>query len=118
MNERIENPAWAERGNRHENQVIRIADLVVTKRPPMLVDQAFVNCELVGPAVLVVLDGCSFEHSSLPGPGALWQIDEDREYIGGIGVERCLFRQVAFRDVGLAGAADFVQRFMDNLRGL
>lgn len=113
-----EREAWSVPANRHENQIIRVADLVVTKMPPLLVDQAFINCQLIGPAVLMVLDDNTFEEFGLEGPGALWQLDDGREYIGGIGLQGCLIRQCKLTGIGLAGNAVFVQKFMDHLRGI
>lgn len=103
---------------RHENKLIRLVDLVVTKRPPILVDHEFVNCELVGPAVLQVIDGCAFVGLAIESPAVFWQLDVGREYIGGIGIQRCRFEACSFSGVGFAGNAEFIQAFADNLRGL
>lgn len=98
--------AWHDPGMAQEfrNQLIRIADLVVTS--DVIEDSYFENVELVGPAVLIPLEdafirGCNFD---APDPDALfWAIDDDREdVLGAIGLRRSTFLRCRFSRVGLA----------------
>jgi hypothetical protein len=97
---------------RHEDELVRTTELATVN--DVLTDHEFVNCEIVGPAILVPLAGVEFIDSVFEGdPEAmLWEIPEYRtRVIGGIGLQRCRFRGCRFSRIGFAGPPDFVKAF-------
>lgn len=88
----------------YRNQAIRLADLTVTE--DLLVDLQFEHCEIIGPAVLAILEnvtlaGCRFD---APNETALlWLIPTGRDVImGAVGARRVEFFSCKFTRVGLA----------------
>jgi len=73
----------------YRDQLIRLTDLAVTD--DVIENVTFENCEIVGPAVIILLggeiSGCSFEGDY---DAFAWRLDEDRErVIGAIGLVDC-----------------------------
>ncbi|WP_375430490.1 hypothetical protein [uncultured Friedmanniella sp.] len=88
----------------YRNQTVRITDLAVVE--DLIVDVRFENCEIIGPAVLALLDGlvmnsCVFDSD---GPEQLfWVVPDERpSVIGAIGLQRTEFYSCRFRKIGLA----------------
>jgi hypothetical protein len=72
----------------------------------------FENCELLGPAVLLIVGGVTVENSSFDGPGTFLTVDTDREYFGMIGVRDTKFINCVFRNVGIAAGQDTINEFL------
>lgn len=87
---------------RHKDKVVRITDHVEPGWPAMLIGHEFQDCVIRGPAVLLLsgpelaFDGCELSSEMF------WEVQTDRAYIGGIGLERCRFRGCTFEGVGIA----------------
>jgi len=97
-------------GDRHyRNTTIRISDLVVTTYA--LEDLIFENCVIMGPAVLLPLEGVAFNECGFDAPGAewiIWRIDPGRPGVtGAIGVNRCEFHSCRFVGIGIATSDAF-----------
>jgi hypothetical protein len=101
-------------GNReYRNETVRIAELTVVT--DMLDNLRFENCQIIGPAVLVLLDhitmsNCSFD---APDPNSMfWIIPPDRPgVVGAVGVVNCEFFSCQFQRVGFAGPVELKARF-------
>lgn len=114
---RVDNDELEQREFR--NEVVRLADLTVNT--DKIVKRRFENCQIIGPAVIVPLDGTSISHCSwdAPGPDAiLWLVPRERSFvIGAIGVIACEFFKCKFVSVGIAVTADDEDRFRRALEG-
>lgn len=100
----------------YRNTMIRITDLVVVE--DVLRDVTFMNCEVVGPAVLAPLDGTTISGCSFDTEGEsqlFWLVPSTRRsVIGAIGLLRVGFYSCRFRRIGLAVPED---RLADFRRG-
>ena len=75
----------------------------------------FNDCDIVGPAVLAVLDHVTMTHNSFDGDmeSVLWEVPRTRtRVLGAIGIRNCTFRDCRFHRIGLAGTAEFVVAFI------
>lgn len=98
------------------NEIVRIADMVVLA--DVLEDLHFENCEVVGPAVLAVLEGVTFEGCAFeaPGPDALiWTVEDDRIVMGAVGLRNVTFSNCRIRRIGLAVSQSQVNAVLDML---
>lgn len=78
----------------------------------------FTNCEVNGPAVIVVQGEFSLVDNEIEGdPDAfLWEIPENRtRVIGAILVKDTTFENCTFKKVGLAGRSDFIERMRQDV---
>lgn len=85
----------------------------VTRRPHFIEDKVWVDCEIVGPAVLAVGEGCAFEANSFPGPfeQTFWTLP-DRPVTGPILLTRCTFRRCRFGDgIGIVAPPEVLRQF-------
>lgn len=87
------------------NQVIRISELTVNTI--VLERLEFLNCRILGPAVLVPQGQTSIVHCGWEAPNAdaiFWEIPPVRTVIiGAVAVVDCIFSSCTFSMVGLAG---------------
>jgi hypothetical protein len=88
----------------YRNELVRIAELTVLE--DVIHDVRFVNCEIVGPAVLGLIDnvtisGCGFD---APGSDALfWPLPASRGAVmGAVGLANVEILSCRFRRIGLA----------------
>jgi hypothetical protein len=86
------------------NDPVRIADLTVNRTT--IEDYEFVNCRILGPAVLIIRDStitaCSWDAPGLD--SIFWEISPARlQVVGAVGVFRCLFSNCRFEGIGIAG---------------
>ena len=96
-------PLRADRTFRDE--VVRIAELTVNTS--MLEDLEFSNCRIIGPAVLVLLEGVTLTGCTWDAPGLdalFWEVPRTRRLVmGAVGVNRCQFSNCTFELIGVAG---------------
>lgn len=88
----------------YENAVVRIADLTVTT--DILQDLTFQGCLILGPSVLVPLDGLTIEGCTFTSDAdaMFWTIPPEKlEVVGAIGLSRVAFRECRFEKIGFAG---------------
>ncbi len=87
------------------NQVVRIPDLTVNTF--VLERLEFLNCRILGPAVLVPQGRTSIVHCGWDAPSAdalFWEIPPSRQLIvGAVAVVDCTFSLCTFTGIGLAG---------------
>jgi hypothetical protein len=95
----IEDPS-----NVMRNQIVRIADLVVSSET--IDETAFIGCEIVGPAVLFLKDSQLRSNTFEADIDSLvWRLVPEQTTVqGAIQVRNCLFENCRFRRVGLVGA--------------
>lgn len=73
----------------------------------------FTDCQIKGPAVLIVQGEFNFVENEIEGdPDAfLWELSSDQErVIGAISVKDTTFEQCTFTNVGLAGYSEFIEQ--------
>ncbi|MBW3578330.1 MAG: hypothetical protein KY462_11445 [Actinobacteria bacterium] len=103
----------------YRDQVVEISRLAVNES--VLEGITFANCTIVGPAVLVPLEGVSIVGGTWDAPNweALsWIIPRNRDtVIGAIGVKDCTFSACRFQNVGLAVPEDEEERFREGFGG-
>lgn len=97
----------------YRNELVRISDLATAI--DVLEEFVFEGCEIVGPVVLMALDGFQLRNCQLDSPNALWDLEPDRGYVGGVGIRACLFERCTFRRVGFAGSPDTMAAFRKDL---
>ena len=87
------------------NDPVRLADLTVNT--PVIEGYEFINCRILGPAVIVPQGDTSIVRCSWDAPdfaAIFWEITPDRPYIvGAIAVVNCTFSNCRFEGVGIAG---------------
>lgn len=78
----------------------------------------FTDCQIKGPAVLVVQGEFNLVDNTIEGdPEAfLWELSPDREWVlGAILVKDSTFEGCTFTNIGLAGRTDFIERVREGV---
>lgn len=95
------------------DEVVRLTSLTVTSN--VLDGYTFSNCQIIGPAVLAILDNNEIAHCSFSGSidAIMWVVDpvERPMVVGAVGVANCTFSGCDFREVGFAGPLELKQAF-------
>lgn len=103
--------------DRHfERQVIYLAQLERGHFPITLTGYRFVDCEVLGPAVVFPISGLEMIGCDLGGTalGVLWEIPTQRtEIIGAIGLVDCSFIECRFKGVGIAGHPQMIWQMIN-----
>lgn len=104
---------------RHEGKEIVIA-AGLDPVSPWLVGQEYVDCKILGPAVLVFIDKNTLDHNQIMGePDAvIWPNGGRDTTIGGIGVRGTTFLNCTFIGVGFTGSDEFVAQMWRNFKRL
>jgi hypothetical protein len=92
------------------NEVIRIADLTVNTME--VTGFTFMNCRIMGPAVLIPQGRTEISNCSFDGDVAavFWEIPSRRAYVlGGVATVDCTFSACNFNSIGLAGPSELGQ---------
>jgi hypothetical protein len=87
----------------YRNQTLRLTDLAVVD--DVIEGVTFENCELVGPAVLALLEGTRFSGNTFAVPSlasALWAPQGQDTIVGAIGLRACTVIGCSLRRIGLA----------------
>jgi hypothetical protein len=90
---------------------VYLPDLVRGVRPPLVADRVFKDCEILGPAV-VVIDGCTAVRMTLQGSPetTFWTLPGDRpRKVGAIKLQNCTFVDCRLRGLGIAGPAGEIE---------
>jgi hypothetical protein len=99
---------------RYEGVPIRIASLPQLADTDVLDGAEFDGCQIIGPAVLAILNNVTIAYSGIDGDfdSTLWEIPMTRQrIIGAIGIQNCRFTRCNFVRIGFAGPAAFVTQF-------
>lgn len=90
------------------DEVVRLAALTVNSST--IEGYRFLNCRVIGPAILALLDRVTITHCRWDAPGMeaiFWEVPPERQVvIGAVGVIDCTFSNCAFENVGIAGPID------------
>ncbi|MEX0659194.1 MAG: hypothetical protein WD080_08675 [Egibacteraceae bacterium] len=85
------------------NEVVEISRWAIND--PLIEGVEFVNCTIVGPAVIVLVEGVSIINCGWDAPdwdALVWTIPDARELIvGAVGLKNCTFSSCQFRNIGL-----------------
>lgn len=90
---------------------MRLVDFLEPEPPPLVRDLLFVDCDILGPAVVVLLGTSSITNCSLGGEAIeiLWELPSERQVVvGAIGLQNVQFDRCRFHAVGFAGNSDFI----------
>ena len=99
------------------NQIVRIAELTVTSG--WIENTTFSNCQIIGPAVLVLQDNVNINHCDFEAEidAMFWEIPSARDVVvGAVGVRNCEFSRCVFKAVGFAGPPELRDQFAQGLR--
>lgn len=104
----------------HRNEVLRVADLTVTS--PTIEEAMFVNCRLVGPAFLAIIDAvqlrsCTFDTAGLGLDAVLWEVDPPRPIVGATGLRAVCFEECRFEGVGFMATRPVIAMLRADLTG-
>lgn len=98
---------------RFQDDIVRIATLTVNNTT--IDGYAFVNCRIIGPAVLAFLQNVTVTHSGFDAPGldaVFWVVPPERGVVVGVvGVSNCLFSRCTFEGIGIAGPPELLAQF-------
>ena len=99
----------------YRNTLLRISDLAVTS--DLLEGLTFENCQIVGPAVLGVLNNNTFVNCNWEGPpeAIIWEVPEDRPVLGVIGLQTCTFAGCHFQRISMAMNSPMAQLFREGI---
>lgn len=86
----------------YRNQLVRLSDLTVVR--DVIEGVTFENCQIVGPAVVVLLDGitmsgCNFEGDA---ESVVWPIGSRSRVMGAVGLKDCTIVGCQFQRIGIA----------------
>ncbi|MBI2242468.1 MAG: hypothetical protein HYU55_00385 [Nocardioides sp.] len=96
-------------GNREfRDDIVRVAALTVTE--PIIAGYTFVNCRIVGPAVLAILHDVDIMHCTFEGDvnSLFWEVDPMTrpQVFGAVGVWDSKFVSCSFQGIGFAGTRE------------
>ena len=91
-------------------QVVRVCELV--RDTDVLDGFIFQDCQILGPAVFLVMDETEIADSRFNGPDVVFPIQGQRSYHGMIGLRNTKFRECRFERIGFAGDESFVESFL------
>lgn len=99
----------------YRSQVVRITDLAVTA--DLVEGVKFENCQIVGPAVLALLDGVVVQGCSFDGTldGILWEVAPETLVHGAIGLKNVEFYGCSFSRIGFAVLPELAEQFRSDL---
>lgn len=94
------------RGNREiRDEVVRLAELTVNNST--IEGYEFVNCRVIGPAVVALLGDVEIRHCTWDAPGLdaiFWEVPTHRELVVGVvGLRNCSFINCRLEQIGIAG---------------
>lgn len=96
------------------NEVVSITSLAVTS--PLIQGYTFINCRIVGPAVLAVLSEVSIEHCHFEADinSLFWEVDPATRptVYGAVGIQDVSFSNCTFQAIGFAGPRE-LRELMD-----
>jgi hypothetical protein len=99
----------------YSGQTVRIVDVIPTlDQPPVIRRKHFADCQIHGPAVVVLLGETVLADSTLASTpeGTFWLIEDGRNTVeGAIGLEDCTFVKCRFLAVGIAGTAAQIEDY-------
>lgn len=77
----------------------------------VLTEIIFLNCRIVGPAVIAQTGHCQWRDSTFEHPDVFWPIEWslDRRIFGCVIVDTCLFEKCIFEDVAILGPPEWVE---------
>jgi hypothetical protein len=96
----------------YRNLLMRISDLAVTD--DFIDGITFENCQIVGPAVLLPLENCTFRSNTFEGDeeAILWELRPPRtRVLGVIALRSCVFVGCRFTRIGIAGPPELIAQF-------
>jgi hypothetical protein len=104
----------------YESQTIRLTDHAVTD--DVIVGKVYSNCHIVGPAIVVPIEGGVFGHCTFDvannDPESILYVVTDRWLVGVIALRNCQFYGCRFTRIGFMGDERFAQFFLNAVKGL
>lgn len=105
-------------GNREfRDEVVRVAALTVTN--PLIEGCTFINCQIVGPAVLALVDSVNLTHCTFEAEvnALFWEVDpEARPMVyGAVEVREVTFSECSFQAIGFAGTKELREQMETGL---
>jgi len=84
---------------------------------PLIEDHEFVDCEIVGPAIVVPLDHVNINnvHFDAPPDALFYEVPPERTMVGVIGLRRVSIENCRMRQIGLMGTAESVAKLKQGL---
>ncbi|EHB45756.1 hypothetical protein MycrhDRAFT_6504 [Mycolicibacterium rhodesiae JS60] len=97
------------------NRAIRIADLTVVS--DLIQGVRFENCNIIGPAVIGLLDRTVLQDSAIDGDtdAVLWDLGDRVHVIGAVGLMDCIISNCRLQRIGFAVPRHMRQKFMEGL---
>lgn len=98
-----------------KGKVVRIAQDVDVRS--LITNTRYVDCEILGPAILAPLDTVNFQDSNFDAPAEaiFYTVDPDRPAVGVIGLMNVEFRECRFKNVGIIAIADVITKFRSGM---
>jgi len=97
----------------YTQNVIHLPDLA--RESPLIAGQQFENIVFKGPAVIAILEVCSFVNCGFYGfesiESMIWERDAGVPLVGAIGVSRCSFNKCDFEGIGFTGPREVLEMF-------
>jgi len=103
----------------YDAKVVYLTDLLDRAvQPPLLTGFTFVGCQVLGPAVVTLLDagtlqGCRFDVRNIE--EMLFEVPEGATKTGIVGLANCTFENCEIRAVGIAGTPDSLAKVRQGL---
>lgn len=107
------------RGDRqYRNEPVRLSDLTVNSST--VEGYTFLNCRIIGPAVVALLDGVEVTHCTWDAPGLdaiFWEVLSERgPVVGAVGLLNCTFSNCRFELIGVAGPPEMRSQLESGFR--
>jgi len=103
---------------RYDGVPVRIATLPQLANSDVLDGFFFEGCQIIGPAVLAVLNNVTLTNNRFDGDlsALIWEVPISRQsVIGAIGIQNCTFNNCTFTRIGLAGPPEFITKLRQAL---
>jgi TIR domain len=83
----------------------------------ILEGEVFEDDEIIGPAVIGILNDVTFENNASAGnpDEILWEVPQRTRMIGPIGVRNCIFRRCRFRGIGIVSTPELIAKFRGDI---
>jgi hypothetical protein len=95
-----------------KGKLIYLMDLLSPGARPIISNRTIEDCEIRGPAMVILLDGVTIAESGFEGDvdSLFVEVPEKRIIFGAIGLRNCVFRRCRFIAIGIIGTREQIEQ--------
>jgi hypothetical protein len=102
----------------YRQQVVRLHEAITSRSGPTLIQRVnFEDCDVYGPAVLILTNNVTLESCTFDAPPEILFIEgqEGRPYVGVIGLENVRFHECRMHNIAFLGPKALLNEFRQQL---